>query len=160
MAKNKAYSQINQYANREEEIRKAKGNPNKNNHSKKKNSNYGGYTSNGAGAYMVQKLAEKGRQQERVKLPMWLNITLIALFAAIAVTLVLRFTVYKDSLAMNYVSSLLLGITCLVLFYTRRFKHTKKDSTFYTLVTVLLTVMGIVYTAMGLIGILTMFGII
>ena len=30
MAKNKVYSQINQYANREEEIRKAKGNPNKN----------------------------------------------------------------------------------------------------------------------------------
>ena len=160
MAKNKAYSQINQYANREEEIRKAKGNPNKNNHSKKKNSNYGGYTSNGAGAYMVQKLAEKGRQQERVKLPMWLNITLIALFAAIAVTLILRFTVYKENQLMNYISSLLLGITCLVLFYTRRFKHTKKDSTFYTLVTVLLTVMGIVYTAMGLIGILTMFGII
>ena len=160
MAKNKAYSQINQYANREEEIRKAKGNPNKNNHSKKKNSNYGGYTGSGAGAYMAQKLAEKGRQQERVKLPMWLNITLIALFAAIAVTLVLRFTVYKENQLMNYISSLLLGITCLVLFYTRRFKHTKKDSTFYTLVTVLLTVMGIVYTAMGLIGILTMFGII
>lgn len=159
MAKNKAYSQINQYANREEEIRKAKGNPNKNNHAKKKNSNYGGYTP-GAGAYMAQKLAEKGRQQERVKLPMWLNITLIVLFAAIAVTLILRFTVYKENQLMNYISSLLLGITCLVLFYTRRFKHTKKDSTFYTLVTVLLTVMGIVYTAMGLIGILTMFGII
>ena len=159
MAKNKAYSQINQYANREEEIRKAKGNPNKNNHSKKKNSNYGGY-STGTGAYMAQKLAEKGRQQERVKLPMWLNITLIALFAAIAVTLILRFTVYKENQLMNYISSLLLGVTCLVLFYTRRFKHTKKDSTFYTLVTVLLTVMGIVYTAMGLIGILTMFGII
>ena len=62
MAKNKVYSQVNQYANREEEIRKAKGNPNKNNHSKKKNSNYGGYTP-GAGAYMAQKLAEKGRQQ-------------------------------------------------------------------------------------------------
>ena len=44
MAKNKVYSQINQYANREEEIRKAKGNPNKNNHAKKKNSNYGGYS--------------------------------------------------------------------------------------------------------------------
>lgn len=160
MAKNKVYSQVNQYANREEEIRKAKGNPNKNNHSKKKNSNYGGYTGSGAGAYMAQKLVEKGRQQERVKLPMWLNITLIALFAAIAVTLILRFTVYKDSQLMNYISSLLLGITCLVLFYTRRFKHTKKDSTFYTLVTVLLTVMGIAYTAMGLIGILTMSGII
>ena len=160
MAKNKAYSQINQYANREEEIRKAKGNPNKNNHSKKKNSNYGGYTGSGAGAYMAQKLGERGKQQERVKLPMWLNITLIVLFAAIAVTLILRFTVYKENQLMNYISSLLLGITCLVLFYTRRFKHTKKDSTFYTLVTVLLTVMGIVYTAMGLIGILTMFGII
>ena len=148
MAKNKVYSQINQYANREEEIRKAKGNPNKNNHAKKKNSNYGGYSTS-AGSYMAQKLAERGKQQERVKLPMWLNITLI-----------LRFTVYKENQLMNYISSLLLGVTCLVLFYTRRFKHTKKDSTFYTLVTVLLTVMGIVYTAMGLIGILTMFGII
>ena len=50
MAKNKIYSNINPYPNREEEIRKAKGNPNKNNHSKKKNSNYGGYT---AGTYMA-----------------------------------------------------------------------------------------------------------
>lgn len=157
MAKNKFYSNINPYPNREEEIRKAKGNPNKNNHSKKKNSNYGGYT---AGTYMAGKLAEKARQQERVKLPMWLNITLIALFAAIAVTLILRFTVYKDNLLVNYISSLLLGITCLVLFYTRRFKHTKKNGTMYTVVTVLLTVMGVVYTGMGLIGILTMFGII
>ena len=157
MAKNKIYSNINPYPNREEEIRKAKGNPNKNNHSKKKNGNYGGYT---AGTYMAGKLAEKARQQERVKLPMWLNITLIALFAAIAVTLILRFTVYKDNLLVNYISSLLLGVTCLVLFYTRRFKHTKKNGTMYTVVTVLLTVMGVVYTGMGLIGILTMFGII
>ena len=157
MAKNKTYSQVNQYANREEEIRKAKGNPNKNNHSKKKNSNYGGYS---AGSYMTQKLAEKAKQQERVKLPLWLNITLIALFAAIGVTLVLRFTVYKDNQLMNYISSLLLGVTCLVLFYTRRFKHTQKNSAFYTIVTVLLTVMGVVYTGMGILGILTMFGII
>ena len=157
MAKNKIYSNINPYPDREEEIRKAKGNPNKNNHSKKKNSNYGGYT---AGTYMAGKLAEKARQQERVKLPMWLNITLIALFAAIAVTLILRFTVYKDNLLVNYISSLLLGVTCLVLFYTRRFKHTKKTGAMYSIVTVLLTVMGVVYTDMGLLGILTMFGII
>ena len=157
MAKNKIYSNINPYPDREEEIRKAKGNPNKNNHSKKKNSNYGGYT---AGTYMAGKLAEKARQQERVKLPMWLNITLIALFAAIAVTLILRFTVYKDNLLVNYISSLLLGVTCLVLFYTRRFKHTKKTGAMYSIVTVLLTVMGVGYTGMGLLGILTMFGII
>ena len=157
MAKNKAYSPVNQSTNREEQIRKAKGNPNKNNHTKKKNHGSNTYTT---GAYMAQKLAERGRQQERVKLPMWLNITLIALFAAIAVTLVLRFTVYKENQLLNYISSLLLGVTCLVLFYTRRFKHTKKDSTFYTMVTVLLTVMGIIYTAMGLIGLLTVAGII
>ena len=157
MAKNKIYSNINPYPDREEEIRKAKGNPNKNNHSKKKNSNYGGYT---AGTYMAGKLAEKAKQQERGKLPMWLNITLIALFAAIAVTLILRFTVYKDNLLVNYISSLLLGVTCLVLFYTRRFKHTKKTGAMYSIVTVLLTVMGVVYTGMGLLGILTMFGII
>ena len=60
---------------------------------------------------LQQKLAEKGRQQERVKLPMWLNITLIVLFAAIAVTLILRFTVYKENQLMNYISSLLLGVT-------------------------------------------------
>ena len=157
MAKNKVYSQINQYANREEEIRKAKGNPNKNNHSKKKNSNYGGYT---AGSYMAGKLAEKVNRQERVKLPLWLNIVLIALFAAVGVTLVLRFTVYKDSLVMNYISSLLLGITCLVLFYTRRFKHTQKKSGFYAVVTILLTVMGVVYTGMGVLGLLTYWKII
>ena len=170
MAKNKVYSQINQYANREEEIRKAKGNPNKNNHAKKKNSidsasftqisEACGGDEKKIGEMIMGIVAERGKQQERVKLPMWLNITLIVLFAAIAVTLILRFTVYKENQLMNYISSLLLGVTCLVLFYTRRFKHTKKDSTFYTLVTVLLTVMGIVYTAMGLIGILTMFGII
>ena len=47
MAKNsQIYSANNPYGNRDEEIRKAKGNPNKNIHAKKKNSNYGGY--NGA----------------------------------------------------------------------------------------------------------------
>ena len=157
MAKNKVYSQVNQYANREDEIRKAKGNPNKNNHSKKKNSNYGGYT---AGSYMTQKLAEKAKQQERVKLPMWLNITLIALFAAVGATLILRMTVLKNNLWLDNISALLLGVTCLVLFYTRRFKHTKKNSAFYSIVTVLLTVMGVIYTGMGIIGLLTLAGII
>ena len=56
MAKNSYKANVNQYANQEEAIRKAKGNPNKNIHSKKKNSNYGGYTT---GAYMAQKVAEK-----------------------------------------------------------------------------------------------------
>ena len=157
MAKNKDYSQINQYANRQEEIRKAKGNPNKNNHAKKKNSNYGGYT---AGHYMADKLTSKAAQQERVKLPMWLNITLGALFAAVLTTLILRMTVLKDSMPLNYLSALLLGVTCLVLFYIRRFRHTKKSGALYTVITILLSVMGVVYTGMGIIGLLTIAGII
>ena len=80
MAKNSYKANVNQYANQEEAIRKAKGNPNKNIHSKKKNSNYGGYTT---GAYMAQKVAEKVNQQEKVKLPTWLNVTLIAEFAVV-----------------------------------------------------------------------------
>lgn len=160
MAKNKIYSQVNQYANREEEIRKAKGNPNKNNHAKKKNSNYGGYSSSGAGAYMANKLAEKAGKQERVKLPKWLNATLIALFAAVGITLILRLAVFKDSLMLSYLSSLLLGITCLVLFYTRRFKHKKKTGMGYTIITVLLTVLGVVYTGIGAMGLLAFCGII
>lgn len=157
MAKNKVYSNINQYANREEEIRKAKGNPNKNYHAKKKNSNYGGYTT---GNYMAQKIIDKAKQQERVKLPTWMKICLGLLFAGLLVVLILRLTVYKDSVLLNSLSSLLLGVTCLVLFYIRRFKHTQKDSGLYKAITVLLTICGVVYTFMGAVGLLTLAGII
>jgi len=116
MAKNSYKANVNQYANQEEAIRKAKGNPNKNIHSKKKNSNYGGYTT---GAYMAQKVAEKVNQQEKVKLPTWLNVTLIAEFAVVLVILILRLTAFKDSAVMTHLSSLTLGITCGTLFYIR-----------------------------------------
>ena len=62
MAKNNYKMNVNQYSNQAEQIRKAKGNPNKNIHAKKKNSNYGGYSTS-AGSYMAQKLAERGKQQ-------------------------------------------------------------------------------------------------
>ena len=157
MAKNSYKATVNQYANQEEAIRKAKGNPNKNIHSKKKNSNYGGYTT---GAYMAHKVAETVGKQERVKLPMWLNVTLGVEFAAVMAVLILRLTVYKDSILLNSLSSLLLGIACLSLFYIRRFKHTKKDSGLYKAVTVILTLCGIVYTFMGAVGLLTLAGIL
>ena len=157
MAKNKVYSNINQYANREEEIRKAKGNPNKNYHAKKKNSNYGGYTT---GDYMAQKIIDKAKQQERVKLPTWMKICLGLLFAGLLVVLILRLTVYKDSVLLNSLSSLLLGVTCLALFYIRRFKHTQKGSTFYKVITVLLTICGVIYTVMGAVGLLILAGIL
>ena len=157
MAKNKAQVNVNHYANHEEAIRKAKGNPNKNNHSKKKNSNYGGYT---AGNYMAQKIMDKAAQQERVQLPTWLKIWLGVVFGALLVVLVLRLAVYKDSVLLNSLSSLLLGLACLSLFYIRRFKHTKKDSTLYKAITVLLTICGVLYTVMGAVGLLILAGIL
>lgn len=157
MAKNNYKMNVNQYSNQAEQIRKAKGNPNKNIHAKKKNSNYGGYTT---GNYMAQKIIDKAKQQERVKLPTWMKICLGLLFAGLLVVLILRLTVYKDSVLLNSLSSLLLGVTCLALFYIRRFKHTQKDSGLYKAITVLLTICGVVYTFMGAVGLLTLAGII
>lgn len=155
MAKNKVYSQVNQYANREEEIRKAKGNPNKNNHSKKKNSNYGGYS---AGSYMAQKIVDKANQQERVKLPTWLNVTLGVEFAAVLIVLILRLTAFKDSAMLGHLSSVLLGVTCGTLFYIRKYKHTKKDSGLYTVITIVLVIMCLLYTTFGVLGLLGFLG--
>ena len=155
MAKNKVYSQVNQYANREEEIRKAKGNPNKNNHSKKKNSNYGGYS---AGSYMAQKIVDKANQQERVKLPTWLNVTLGVEFAAVLIVLILRLTAFKDSAMLGHLSSVLLGVTCGTLFYIRKYKHTKKNSGLYTVITIVLVIMCLLYTTFGVLGLLGFLG--
>ena len=146
MAKNSYKANVNQYANQEEAIRKAKDNPNKNIHSKKKNSNYGGYTT---GAYMAQKVAEKVNQQEKVKLPTWLNVTLIAEFAVVLVILILRLTAFKDSAVMTHLSSLTLGITCGTLFYIRKYKHTKKTSAMYSIITILLGCLCLCYPTCG-----------
>ncbi len=156
MSKNSYRPGVNQYANQEEARRKARGNPNKNVHQKKKNSNYAGY----AGNPVTTTIIEKAIQQERVKLPTWLNIWLAVLFAAIIVVLILRLAVYKDSILLSSLSSLLLGIACLSLFYIRRFKHTKKESPVYKIITVVLTVCGVIYTFMGAVGLLSLAGIL
>ena len=155
MAKNNYRSNVNQYANQEEAIRKAKGNPNKNIHAKKKNSNYGGYTT---GAYMAQKIVDKANQQERVKLPTWLNVTLGVEFGAVLLVLILRLTAFTDSSVMTHLSSLLLGVTCGTLFYIRKYKHTKKNSGLYTVITIVLVVMCLLYTTFGILGLLGFLG--
>ena len=57
-----------------------------------------------------------------------LQIRLPRLLAA----LILRMTVYKESLFMNYLTSLLLGLACAALFYTRQFRNSKRTGS-YTL---------------------------
>ena len=155
MAKNNYKMNVNQYSNQAEQIRKAKGNPNKNIHAKKKNSNYGGYTT---GAYMAQKIVDKANQQERVKLPTWLNVTLGVEFGAVLLVLILRLTAFKDSSVMTHLSSLLLGVTCGTLFYIRKYKHTKKNSGLYTVITIVLVVMCLLYTTFGILGLLGFLG--
>ncbi len=155
MAKNSYKATVNQYANQEEAIRKAKGNPNKNIHSKKKNSNYGGYTT---GAYMAHKVAETVGKQERVKLPTWLNVTLGVEFAAVMAVLILRMTAFKESALMTHLSSVLLGVTCGTLFYIRKYKNTKKTGALYSIITIVLVVMCLLYTTFGLLGLLGFFG--
>ena len=107
---------------------------------------------------MAQKVAEKVNQQEKVKLPTWLNVTLIAEFAVVLVILILRLTVFKDSAVMTHLSSLTLGITCGTLFYIRKYKHTKKTSAMYSIITILLVVMCLMYTTFGILGLLGFLG--
>lgn len=158
MAKNTKYTMTNQYANQTEQIRKAKGNPNKNVHSKKKNSNYGGYNSAGAGAYMVNKLNKKAAQREKVKLPPKAKAVLIVLFAAVIITLILRMAAFPDSLWLTHISALLLGIACLAIFYIRKHYHQKKEGAAYGIITLLLTIFGVLYTVMGIGGIISLLG--
>ena len=152
MAKNNV--PMDSYTRQQEAIRKAKGNPNKNIHHKKNNSNYGG------GDYQKEKAALKSQATEKVKLPLWLKITLGVLFGVLLAALILRMTVYKESLFMNYLTSLLLGLACAALFYTRQFRNSKKDGKLYTVITVLLAIMAVIYGGMGLLGLLTYFGIV
>ena len=150
MAKNNAPKDA--YTRQQEAIRKAKGNPNKNVHHKKNNSNYGG------GDYLKEKTAQKAAKPDKPKLPKWLKITLGVLFGVLMAALILRMTVYKDSLFMNYLTSLLLGLACAALFYTRRFRNTQKEGALYTIVSVILAIMAVIYGGMGLLGILRYFG--
>ena len=108
MAKNsQIYSANSPYGNRDEEIRKAKGNPNKNTHAKKKNSNYGGY--NGA-AEKARKAAEE--ESTLNKLPTWMKVTLIVDIVVIVVLLILRLGVLKNNAPLSYITTLFLGLSC------------------------------------------------
>ena len=144
MAKNsQIYSANNPYGNRDEEIRKAKGNPNKNIHAKKKNSNYGGY--NGA--------EEKSTLN---KLPTWMKVTLIVDIVVIVVLLILRLGVLKNNAPLSYITTLFLGLTCAFLAYMRNYQY-KKKSTAYKILQVILILMAILYIYMGAMGIYTLF---
>ena len=80
--------------------------------------------------------------------------SIITLFAAIIITLILRLTVYQDSAFLTHLSSLLLGLACGALFYIRKYKHTQKTSALYSIITIVLVVMCVLYVTFGTLGLL------
>lgn len=139
------------YARQERARQKAKGNPNKNVHKKKNNSNY-------QGAVMAKMIADKAAKQEKVKLPTWLKIVIAALIVSVLVVLILRLAVFKESMVLQSLASLLLGITCAVMFYTRKFFHKKKNDRVYGIITIVLAVLAVIYIFTGAMGLLTLAG--
>lgn len=156
MAKKSVQATVNQYANKQEEIRKARGNPNKNVHAKKNGSNYQGYT---AGHYMADKISQRVAKQERVSLPKPWKWVIAADIIVLVVLLILRMTALKDNMALGYITTLLLGLTCAGLFYIRKYYH-KDKSGLYKIIQIILCVIGVLYSVMGILGILNLLGLV
>jgi len=149
-----AKKEYNPSAEREAQIRKAKGNPNKNVHAKKSGSNYGGY------AAAERKIAQKQARKEKVPLPTWMIVVLAVLFVCLLAALILRTTVLKDVLWMTHATSVLLGAVCAFLFYTRRWRSERQpdmvDGT-YKFIQIALCVFAILYGGMGIMGLAAVF---
>jgi len=137
----------NNFDQQQANIRKAKGNPNKNVHQKKNGSNYKGY----AAAQKEAEAAKLAKKQEKNRLPMWVTITMAVIFVVLIAVLVLMNTVMKDNLIFSQVSSMIIGLSCGALFYMRRFTKSP-DSKFQDILYVILAVMAVVMTFMGAYG--------
>lgn len=132
------------YQKTQENIRKAKGNPNKNVHQKKNGSNYKGYTA-------AKKAAEAERiahRSDQAKMPLWVSLTMVAIFVILVVVLILMNSTFKDNSIFAQISSIVIGSCCGVLFYLRRF-NVRPDSKFQKILYTVLAVMAVVYIFMG-----------
>ena len=134
---------------RQAEIRKAKGNPNKNAHQKKNGSNYKGY----AAAKMEAEAAKVSKKHEKNKLPVWVIVTMAVIFIVLVAILVLMNTTMKDNLVFGQIATIIIGVCCGVLFYMRRYTK-NPDSKFQDVLYVVLAVMAVVMTFMGAYGLL------
>ena len=128
-------------------IRKAKGNPNKNVHQKKNGSNYKGYSA----AQKETGTARTAARYERKKYPLWVTVTMIVVFVVLVAILVLMNTAMKDNLIFGQIATIIIGLSCGVLFYMRRFTKSP-DSKFQDILYVILAVMAVVMTFMGAYG--------
>ncbi len=144
MAKNYNPNNLDQ---QQANIRKAKGNPNKNVHQKKNGSNYKGY----AAAQKEAETAKMAAKHEKNKLPTWVTVTMTVIFVILVGILVLMNTAMKDNLIFGQISTILIGVSCGMLFSLRRYTK-RTDSKFQDALYVVLAVMSVVLTFMGAYG--------
>ena len=157
MAKNKGFTTAPDYARQQESIRKAKGNPNKNIHHKKKNSNYHGVD------YQAQKASVRMEQQNRRRESIFdmtpaLRIVFFVLLAIVLVLMILGMNTYRGNALVSYLSSLFTGVTCCLLAYTA-FSNKRKGKTASTFQTVLmwgLAGLGVLYGGTGIMGLFSL----
>ena len=157
MAKNKGFTATPDYARQQENMRKAKGNPNKNSHHKRKNSNYGGVD------HQAQKASARMEAQNRRKESIFDmtptgRIAFFVLLAIMLVLMILGMNTYKGNALVSFLSSLFTGATCGLLAYTA-FSNKKKGKTASTFQTVLVWVLaglGVLYGGTGIIGLVSL----
>ena len=151
MAKTK-YSGYNpaDFARQQENIRKAKGNPNKNIHHKKNGSNYGGVD------YVAKKQAERQARFERKRESIFdmsrtQGIVFAVLLALAVVGVILSNTVFKGTDTAKFLPSVAMGLPCCALAYIGFTNRNKKRTPFQTVLLFLLAACGL-YALVGLLG--------
>ena len=143
MAKN-----TNDYDQMQANIRKAKGNPNKNVHHKKNNSNYKGYVASKQAAE-----AAKKDFSARPKQPLWVSLTMVGVFVALIVIVILMNGSLKGNEIFGQASMIIIGACCGIIAYLNRFSP-RENSKLQKGIGVVLTVMAVIYIFMGAYGLI------
>lgn len=125
-----------------EQIRKAKGNPNKNIHAKKKNSNY------------KQEIVQtKKEEQPLPKVPTGPKVLIIVVIVLLIADLFCNLVFFKDNQLVTYLSALYLGVACLILYGLRDYTYMRnpktRDNTGNKILSWLLVIMGGLYIVTG-----------
>ena len=141
---NRKMNMTSDYDQMQANIRKAKGNPNKNVHQKKNGSNYKGY----AAAKKEAEAASASRRHEKAKYPVWVTVSMAVIFVLLVVILILMNTAWKDNLVFGQIATIIIGACCGVLFSMRRYTK-NPDSKFQDVLYIVLAVMSVVLIAMG-----------
>ena len=144
------------FTQQQENIRKAKGNPNKNIHHKKNGSNYGG------GDYIAKKKAERQEHFERKRESIFdmngtQRIVFIVLMVLAVVGAILSGNVFKGTDTGKFLPSVAMGLPCCFLTYVGFTNRSKVRSTFQTILLVVLAFCSL-YAVVGLLGLLGLLG--